>query len=234
MTARAGLKLKGGETLNEQTLVQTGFNSYAVIKVGDNLLTVYPLTRISVEKFSSEQGGEGKTYSRTALYVDMGKAQFKVNSSRTNLNEFKVYMAASVSSVRGTDFTVYANETAAEEGLVGVDRGGVDRSAIPPLGKGSIPDRGPITGFTRTEGPDGGKIPLFEGCRIVIDDMQTVTTFQQRMLDAVSLPGDSSSLADKANVTGIPFVESNSGFQPCNTYEMENEQVGDYLVPVEP
>lgn len=206
--------VKKNDVLDTGTLISTGFNSNATLNLGNSICTIAPLTRMSIEQLTEKKLSDDKKVTKTTVYIDTGKAAFKVNSTNKSLNDFRVHSPASTASVRGTEFVVYANgETGVSHGLVAVSSG-VERKAMGGASKDYfISDGKPITGFSsssKVSNPnEGGKadaIPVFGGQRVTIETgfstKPQTTPFAQRHADSLSLPGDSATLADKTVVTG--------------------------------
>jgi len=196
--------LSKGDLVEEGAIISTGFNSNATLNLGESVCTIAPLTRMSVEQLTRKDvEGTDKNVTKTTVYIDTGKASFKVNSTSKNLNDFKVHTPASTASVRGTAFDSYASgETDVTEGLVGMS-GGETREAVEG---GSdqyfISDGKALTGFSQTRDVGGGLVPVFAGQRITITDgtASTDNPVNQRFADAYALPGDSADLAEKTVV----------------------------------
>jgi hypothetical protein len=113
---------KAQDTLSKGAKISTGFNSYATINLDGSVCTLQPLTRIELEKLEKQAVGDGsKTLTKTNLFIDTGRAAFKVNSTENKLNSFKVHSPAATASVRGTEFEVdAAGNIETTEGKVGV------------------------------------------------------------------------------------------------------------------
>lgn len=183
--------LSKGDIIKEGSIISTGFNSSLVINLGDSVCNVAPLTRLSLEQLSNKALENDKNITKTIVYIDTGKASFTVNSTKKNLNDFKVYTPASTASVRGTAFDSYASgEVNVTHGLVGVNQGETrDNISTEEF----IPDEKEITAFTSTESVGGGSIPVFAGQRILLNGDGLITIedpFSQREQDYYSLSGE--------------------------------------------
>ncbi len=203
------------DILKTGDIISTGFNSNATIVMGTSVLTVAPLSRMSIEQLTQKDVGGDKNLTKTTIYIDSGKASFKVNSSARNLNDFKIHSPASTASVRGTAGDVYADgDIYATEGLIGADEGVRDRKSI-KKSSNFVPSGKPYNGFTSTRevGGSGDSIPVFAGQKMVYDDVFRVWSqpVAQKADDVKSLPGEEVSLADKQVITGavIPFGFTN-------------------------
>ncbi len=196
--------LSKGDLVEEGALISTGFNSNATLNLGESVCTIAPLTRMSVEQLTRKDvEGTDKNVTKTTVYIDTGKASFKVNSTSKNLNDFKVHTPASTASVRGTAFDSYASgETDVTEGLVGMSGGELRENVEGGSDQYFISDGKALTGFSQTKDVGGGLIPVFAGQRITITNgtASTDNPINQRFADAYSLPGDSADLAEKTVV----------------------------------
>ncbi len=198
--------LEKGDTVEEGAIISTGFNSNATLKLGESVCTISPLTRMSVEQLTRKDvEGTDKNVTKTTVYIDTGKASFKVNSTSKNLNDFKVHTPASTASVRGTAFDSYASgETDVTEGLVGMSGGETREQVESESGNLFISDGKALTGFSQTKDVGGGLIPVFAGQRITITDGldSSENPINKRITDSYSLPGDSATLAERTVVAG--------------------------------
>jgi hypothetical protein len=88
-----------GQRLTKETLISTGFKSTAVLALGNSTLTVRPLTRLSIEELSANQGQE-----QTALYLRTGRVRADVNPPPEGKVDFAVRSPSATASVRGTFF----------------------------------------------------------------------------------------------------------------------------------
>lgn len=174
--------LKAGDVLSEGDVISTGFNSNAIIRLENSVCSIESLTRLSIEQiYNKKLSDDGKNVTKTIIYVDSGKASFKVNSTSKNLNDFKVHTPASTASVRGTEFDVYSDgEVDVSEGLVGVKEASeIDKEDL------FISDGKPLTGFTQTKDVGGGLIPVFAGQKVEIgSDVSVITNPLQGQMEA--------------------------------------------------
>ncbi len=196
--------LEKGDLVEEGAIISTGFNSNATLKLGESICTISPLTRMSVEQLTRKDvEGTEKNVTKTTVYIDTGKASFKVNSTSKNLNDFKVHTPASTASVRGTAFDSYADgETDVTEGLVGMSDGEEREVVEGNSDQYFISDGKALTGFSQTKDVGGGLVPVFAGQRITITNgiASAENPINQRFADATALPGDSATLAEKTVV----------------------------------
>jgi hypothetical protein len=89
LTATAGMKVRSGD------LVSTGFRSMAQLKIGDSMLTVQPLTRLTLEEIIRLGGRNAATITLRSGRV---RAEVTPPSERT---DFTVRTPSTTASVRG-------------------------------------------------------------------------------------------------------------------------------------
>jgi len=102
-----------GQTLAENAAISTGFRSSAIIALGDSLLTVRPLTRLSVGELSRTQAAE-----KVELSLQTGRVRAEVKSSGAARTDFTVRGPSATASVRGTDFEFDTVNLSVREGTV--------------------------------------------------------------------------------------------------------------------
>ena len=199
--------VKQDDILSEGTIISTGFNSYVTLNMDGNVCTMEPLTRMSIEQISKKdivQNGKNKTVTKTAVFIDTGKASFKVNSTDKKLNDFKVHSPAATASARGTEYSVDSNTGTVDtsHGLVAVTGGSTrsdveanrDNFYIRPEGETSMQ-----TSVKDVGGSDGA-IPVGAGESITFTSSSTgerTTPFTTRRKNSMALPDSTVSLADQ-------------------------------------
>jgi hypothetical protein len=102
-----------GQTLEKTALVSTGFRSTALIAIGNSLITVRPLTRLSLEEIILNQEGEQVT-----LNLRAGRIRADVKPPAEGKTDFSIRTPAVTASVRGTVFDFDGTRLAVEEGRV--------------------------------------------------------------------------------------------------------------------
>jgi len=102
-----------GQSLAMDTVISTGFRSTAVIALGDSLITLRPLTRLTILELSQSQDGE-----KVDLNLQTGRVRADVKTSEAGNTEFIIHSPNSTSSVRGTIFEVDTLSLAVYEGTV--------------------------------------------------------------------------------------------------------------------
>lgn len=91
-----------GQTLMQDTIISTGFKSSALIGIGNSVLTVRPLTRLSLKELSSTREAE-------TINVSLQTGRLRVDvkpPAETRANYFTVQTPPATASVRGTVFEV--------------------------------------------------------------------------------------------------------------------------------
>lgn len=108
--------LKQGDPVTSGTMISTGFKSEATVRLGASVLSIRPLTRMTLTQLV-----EKEDVVDTEVYLEVGNVKAEVNSLNNKKNGFKVKSPVATASVRGTVFEV------GEQGLV-VYRGSVEYS----------------------------------------------------------------------------------------------------------
>ncbi len=104
--------LKAGDTLAPGTMISTGFKSEASIKLGASILTVKPLTRMTLTQLVEKEDAVN-----TELYLEVGNVKAEVNSFNNKKNAFSVKSPVATASVRGTVFEL-GDELVITQGVV--------------------------------------------------------------------------------------------------------------------
>jgi hypothetical protein len=104
---------KVGDVLKDGTVISTGFKSTATLKLGEDTLTVKPVTRLSLEELVKTAGG-----TRTKLFLTVGRVRAEVNPSKRQNVEFSIKSPTATASVRGTGFETDGVNLVVIHGLV--------------------------------------------------------------------------------------------------------------------
>jgi len=96
--------LKSGDSLESGSMISTGFKSEATIKLGASILTVRPLTRMTLTQLVEKEDTVD-----TELYLEVGNVKAEVNSLNNKKNGFTVKSPVATASVRGTTLEVGDN-----------------------------------------------------------------------------------------------------------------------------
>jgi hypothetical protein len=102
-----------GDAVSSNTVVSTGFRSTAIIAIGSSLITVRPLTRLTLAEIQSVENTENVNVSLQA-----GRVRVEVKppaGTRTNLN---VQSPSATASVRGTTFEMDTQNLDGIEGKI--------------------------------------------------------------------------------------------------------------------
>lgn len=91
--------LKAGDPLAAGSMISTGFKSEATVKLGASILTIKPLTRMTLTQLV-----EKEDIVNTELYLEVGNVKAEVNSLNNKKNGFTVKSPVATASVRGTVF----------------------------------------------------------------------------------------------------------------------------------
>jgi hypothetical protein len=107
ITGKVEVKVSGGDwvpavtgqTINNATTISTSFKSTAVINLGNSVLTMKPLTRLTLEELRETAGTE-----KVDLYLTTGRVQAEVTPPAGGKTDFTVRTPSVTASVRGTSF----------------------------------------------------------------------------------------------------------------------------------
>ena len=102
-----------GQTLSGDSSISTGFRSTALIALGNTLLTVRPLTRLTITELSQDRDPE-----RVDLNLEAGRVRAEVNPPDNAGIDFTVRSPAATASVRGTVFEFDTYNVTVVEGAV--------------------------------------------------------------------------------------------------------------------
>ena len=109
---------RAGDVLERATVISTGFQSMALLTVGNSTITVRPITRLSLEELLSQEDTE-----RVNVNLRTGRIQVDVNPPAGSKTDFTVQSPIAVASVRGTSFTMDPVNIRVKEGMVKVETG---------------------------------------------------------------------------------------------------------------
>jgi hypothetical protein len=102
-----------GMQLARNTMISTGFNASAEIRVGDSTVVVEPLTRMEFEEIVERSDAV-----ETRLSLNVGRMRAQVRSTDGRSQDFQVRSPISTAAVRGTDFSFDGEELQVSEGQV--------------------------------------------------------------------------------------------------------------------
>jgi len=112
-----------GDAVSSNTIISTGFRSTAIIVIGSSVITVRPLTRLTLAEIQSMENTENVN-----VNLQSGRVRVEVKppaGTKTNLN---VQSPSATASVRGTTFEMDTHNLIGIEGkilLSGVSGAGV-------------------------------------------------------------------------------------------------------------
>ncbi|WP_010263978.1 FecR family protein [Treponema primitia] len=129
-----------GQTLEQASMISTGFKGTALIALGNSVLTVKPLTRLTLQEIQEIAGNE-----KVTLTMQTGRIQATVNPPSGGKTDFAVRAPSVTASVRGTDFEFDGTSLKVSDGRVHLTGG--DNTAV-YVGAGQQVTTDPITGRT--------------------------------------------------------------------------------------
>ncbi|MCL1815635.1 MAG: FecR family protein [Treponema sp.] len=104
---------RAGDTVARDTIVSTGFKSTALIAIGSSVITVRPLTRLSLAELSSSAGTE-----TINLNLQAGRVRVDVTPPAGTRTNMTVRSPSATASVRGTGFDFDTRRLAVQKGIV--------------------------------------------------------------------------------------------------------------------
>ena len=90
-----------GDTLKKGAVIQTGFKSELVLQIKESIVTVAPLSHLTIEQLA-----EKETKDETRLYLDTGSLKSNVKKAENRRVGFTVKSPVATASVRGTELGV--------------------------------------------------------------------------------------------------------------------------------
>lgn len=100
------------QIVSSQAMISTGFNSRAVLRLGESDLFVQALTRLAIDEV--EQTGE---VTRSSLSLQSGRVRAQVRSTRGRV-DFRVSTPVATAAVRGTEFVLSPEKLEVKDGVV--------------------------------------------------------------------------------------------------------------------
>ncbi len=123
--------LKAGDKLQPGAMISTGFKSETTIRLGASVLTVKPLTRMTLSQLVEREDTVD-----TELYLEVGNVRAEVKSLNNKKNGFTVKSPIATASVRGTIFDMGDRLVVREGSVICVSAVGQRR--IARAGSGSM------------------------------------------------------------------------------------------------
>jgi hypothetical protein len=102
-----------GDILERDTAISTGFRSTAVLSLGNSVLILRPLTRVSLEELARLPGQD-----EVSLHMRVGRVRAVVNPPPNGRVDFTIRSPIATASVRGTVFDFDTVNLNVQEGLV--------------------------------------------------------------------------------------------------------------------
>jgi len=104
---------KNGDTVSQKTVISTGFKSTALVQVGNALLTVRPLTRLTLTEITASSGTETLN-----VNLQTGRVRVDVNPPAGTRASMSVSSPSATASVRGTSFEFDTRNLYVNHGVV--------------------------------------------------------------------------------------------------------------------
>ena len=104
---------RAGDRVSQDTVVSTGFKSTALITVGSSVITVRPLTRLTLREISASSGTETINVS-----LQTGRVKVDVNPPAGTRASMSIQSPIATASVRGTSFEFDTQSLTVLEGTV--------------------------------------------------------------------------------------------------------------------
>jgi hypothetical protein len=111
--ASAFTPARAGSLVAQDTIVSTGFKSTAIIVVGSNVITVRPLTRLSLREIQSSANAESLN-----INLQAGRIRVDVKPPAGTKASTTVQSPSATASVRGTLFDMDTRNLSVSEGRV--------------------------------------------------------------------------------------------------------------------
>jgi hypothetical protein len=124
-----------GDKIFKDTIIQTSFRSYAIIKIGGTMITVRPLTTLSLTEIQNLE--EGETLN---VNLQAGRVRVDVKPPAGKKASTTLTSPSSVASVRGTNFEFDIHNLYVKEGVVSF-AGNNGRTVLVNAGERSRADR---------------------------------------------------------------------------------------------
>jgi len=102
-----------GDTVAANTIISTGFRSTAIIAVGNSLITVRPLTRLTLAEIQSAENTENLN-----VNLQAGRVRVDVRPPAGGRSNVSVQSPSATASVRGTSFDMDVDSISVVEGSV--------------------------------------------------------------------------------------------------------------------
>jgi len=104
---------KAGDTVGQKTIISTGFKSTTLVQVGSALISVRPLTRLTLTEISAASGEETLN-----VNLQAGRVRVDVNPPAGTKAAMSVNSPSATASVRGTSFEFDTRNLSVNHGTV--------------------------------------------------------------------------------------------------------------------
>lgn len=111
--ATAFVAATSGARVASNTIISTGFRSTAIVEIGSSLITVRPLTRLTLDEIQSAENTEN-----VSINLQAGRVRVEVQPPAGTRANFTVQSPSSTASVRGTIFEMDTENLSTIEGKV--------------------------------------------------------------------------------------------------------------------
>jgi hypothetical protein len=121
--ASAFVPASAGDIVSSNTIVSTGFRSTAIISIGSSVITVRPLTRLTLAEIQAAENAENIN-----VNLQSGRVRVEVKPAAGTKTHLNVQSPTATASVRGTTFEMDTHNLRGIEGKVllsGVSGAGV-------------------------------------------------------------------------------------------------------------
>ena len=95
---------KAGNKITSGLMISTGFKSELTLKIDGSVITVKPMTRLTIEEITQKNEAVS-----SEVYLNVGSVKADVKPASTKKVEFKVKTPVATASVRGTSGEIDAN-----------------------------------------------------------------------------------------------------------------------------
>ena len=176
-----------GDAIRQDTIVSTGFRSMALLEIGCTVITVRPLTRLTMKEISTAANTE-------ILYVNLqsGRVKVDVNPPAGTKAVMNVASPSATASVRGTSFWFDSRNLSVLEGTVAFSSNRGPAVPVPASFHSTVSNNGKAstvtysTGSNTGFGGDGGLLPGVSSS----DNNQGTGTIQSGFSNYGSTPTD--------------------------------------------
>jgi len=104
---------KTGDIVNQETVISTGFKSTAIVQIGSNMLTIRPLTRLTLTEITAASGSETLN-----VNLQAGRVRVDIKPPAGTKASTSVSSPSATASVRGTSFEFDTRNIFVNDGTV--------------------------------------------------------------------------------------------------------------------